>query len=60
MSNLEKQIGSLHSAAHLEIVTLRAEHPQKPDLVNQLDRALANIFKAISLVAAEVEKLKAK
>jgi hypothetical protein len=59
-SALKKTMRGLQHDAYMEIVTLRAEHPQKPDLVNQLDKAFSKVFKAIFLVTDEIDKLKSK
>jgi len=39
---------------------LRAEHPQKPDLVTQLDATFSKVFQAIFAITEELDKLRAK
>jgi len=60
MDDLRKQVKSLLQDAHYEIVKLRAEHPQRPNLVEQLDKSLTNVSSAISIIVDEIEKIKAK
>jgi hypothetical protein len=53
-------IREFHHEAHSEIMVLRAEYPQPPDLVEQLEKILRKTFNAIELLADKIDSLETK